>query len=157
MQLLIREMNHDAAVEILQWTYPRPYDFYNGECDEESLNEMLDGSYHIVQDEETQLIGFFCIGHSAKVPMGAVSGAYSEDLIDIGIGMKPEMTGQGFGSIFFKFILEYIENKFKKVPIRLTVATFNQRAIHLYKKSGFVPGVKFANGSVEYITMIKVC
>ncbi|MDF2788980.1 MAG: family N-acetyltransferase [Neobacillus sp.] len=39
--------------------------------------------------------------------------------------------------------------------IRLTVAIFNQRAIHLYTKLGFVKKVEFNRDTTEFITMVK--
>lgn len=41
------------------------------------------------------------------------------------------------------------------VPVRLTVAAFNQRAIHLYEKFGFVKEMEFAAVSVDFQTMRK--
>lgn len=81
--------------------------------------------------------------------------AYSEELIDIGIGMNPKLTGQGYGFTFFSFILSYIHETFNDVPIRLTVAIFNHRAIHLYKKLGFVKKMEFNKESTEFITMVR--
>lgn len=43
--------------------------------------------------------------NSAKVPKVL---AYTEKHIDIGIGMKPELTGKGLGFTFFSLILRYI-------------------------------------------------
>lgn len=116
---------------------------------------MLENSYYVVLDHKDRLVGFFCIGNSAKVPIGAQFCAYTEDLIDIGIGMKPELTGQGLGFTFFSFILRYIQDNFKEVPIRLTVAKFNQRAIHLYEKFGFVKKMEFNKESTIFLTMVK--
>jgi [ribosomal protein S18]-alanine N-acetyltransferase len=100
-------------------------------------------------------LAFFCIGDAAKVPIGIQFGAYSEEFIDIGIGMKPELTGHGYGITFFSFILEHIKDHFKDIPIRLTVAKFNQRAIHLYEKFGFIKKMEFKKDPTAFITMVK--
>ncbi|KKK38113.1 hypothetical protein WQ57_09840 [Mesobacillus campisalis] len=155
MQLNIRNMNTDFAEEILDWKYAAPYDFYNNELTSDALKEMLENQYYAVLDQNDKLVGFFCIGDSARVPIGNQFGAYSEELIDIGIGMKPELTGQGFGFTFFSFILEHIQGNFNDVQNRLTVAKFNQRAIHLYEKFGFVKKIEFKKGSTAFITMVK--
>lgn len=154
MQLLIGNMTEDYAVQILNWTYDAPYDFYNNELNSDSIKEMLDNDYYVVLDDTDELVGFFCIGSSAQVPVGSQFGAYSENFIDIGIGMKPELTGRGFGFIFFSLILQYIHANFENTPFRLTVAKFNQRAIHLYENLGFSKKMEFTNGSTVFITMI---
>jgi ribosomal-protein-alanine N-acetyltransferase len=80
---------------------------------------------------------------------------YSEEFIDIGLGMKPELTGKGYGSSFFSFVLYYITHSFEGISLRLTVASFNQRAIHLYSKFGFTKEFEFIKGTNSFTTMIK--
>ena len=155
MQLFIQKMSRNEAVEILNWKYSAPYDFYNNEENEESIKELLGSSYSVVVDENGQLIGFFCIGDSAQVPAGTLYGAYSEECIDIGLGMKPELTGQGLGIAFLSFILGHIHDTNKAVSLRLTVAMFNERAVRLYEKLGFKKKIEFSNGSTVFMTMIK--
>ncbi|WP_045520816.1 hypothetical protein, partial [Neobacillus niacini] len=118
MQLFIRKMSEDFAVQILNWKYQTPYDFYNNELNSDSIKEMLENPYYVVLDHKDRLVGFFCFGNSAKVPIGGQFGAYTDELIDIGIGMKPELTGQGLGFTFFSFILQYIQDNFNDISIR---------------------------------------
>lgn len=155
MRLEPKSMNEEFAIEILQWKYEPPYDFYNNELNPQSLKELLENSYYVVVDENKKIVGYFCIGDCAKVPNGVQFGAYNAELIDIGIGMNPALTGRGFGTIFFSFILNFIEENFLKVPFRLTVAKFNQRAIHLYEKFGFEQEMEFDRGDTRFITMVK--
>ncbi|MBK3494698.1 GNAT family N-acetyltransferase [Viridibacillus sp. YIM B01967] len=147
-------MSIDLAKEILSWRYEAPYDFYNNDLDTDTLRELLENPYYSVIDNSGELVGFFCIGQSAQVPSGSKFGTYSEEMIDIGIGMKPGLTGKGYGSTFFSFVLNHIQDE-NCIPIRLTVAKFNQRAIHLYEKFGFVRIMEFRNDSTEFIVMIK--
>ncbi|MBY0121295.1 GNAT family N-acetyltransferase [Bacillus sp. S/N-304-OC-R1] len=155
MQLSIQKISKNDAIQILNWKYNAPYDFYNNEESEESIEELLGNSYSVVVDERNQLIGFFCIGNSAQVPAGTHYGAYSEKYIDIGLGMRPELTGQGLGSSFFSFIINHVQAADKSVPLRLTVAKFNERAIRLYEKLGFKKKMEFSNGSTVFLTMVK--
>lgn len=67
--------------------------------------------------------------------------------------MKPELTGKGFGTEFFTFILNQIQQN-NQYPLRLTVAKFNTRAIHLYEKLGFKKSMEFTATSA-FITMLK--
>jgi [ribosomal protein S18]-alanine N-acetyltransferase len=155
MQLFVRNLTEEYAKQILNWRYDSPYDFYNNEESSESLNELLENPYYAVLNQNDELVGFFCIGSAAQVPFGSTVGAYNEDIKDIGIGMNPAMTGQGLGTPFFTYILSYIKETYQLDSIRLTVAKFNQRAIHLYTKLGFVKKVEFNRGTTEFITMVK--
>jgi [ribosomal protein S18]-alanine N-acetyltransferase len=155
MVLVVMRMTEEYAKQILTWKYEAPYDFYNNEESSESFNELLENPYYALLNTDEKLIGFFCIGSAAQVPFGNTVGAYSEDISDIGIGMNPSLTGQGFGVEFFSFILSYILETYKIDSLRLTVAAFNQRAIHLYTKLGFVKKMEFSRGAIKFITMVK--
>ena len=150
-----REMDEKQAVEILGWRYEKPYDFYNNEETAEARTELLNSTYHTIVDEEGQLVGFFCTGLSAQVPAGHGVGVYDEDCIDMGLGMHPARTGNGAGYTFCSFILEQIKARHPGKPVRLTVASFNSRAIRLYEKLGFVRQHAFGTDTANFITMIR--
>ncbi|WP_099157496.1 GNAT family N-acetyltransferase [Virgibacillus ndiopensis] len=155
MEFTIKNMNEKLATEILKWKYVKPYDFYNNELDDESLQEFLENQYFAVVDQDNDLFGFFCIGDSAQVPAGNQYGAYRDDMVDVGFGMKPDLTGRGYGIKFCSFIFRYVHENYKDKDFRLTVATFNERAIHLYVKLGFAKKMAFDTDSAEFITMVK--
>lgn len=155
MQLFIKNMNEERAVEALNWRYAEPYDLYNNELTNDTLQEFLGDSYHAIVDQDNALFGYFCIGESAQVPPGRKFGVYSEDMLDVGFGMKPSCTGQGNGFEFCSFIFSYIQENYNDSHFRLTVATFNERAIHLYEQLGFVERGKFYTDAAEFITMIR--
>lgn len=152
MQFTKRKMDKAAAVKILRWHYGEPYDFYNNEATEESINELLDGSYEAVFGDG-KLIGFLCAGKAAQVPKGIEQGVYPEGFVDIGIGMDPELTGQGNGQQFFGYAASAIQSEHPELSLRLTVAKFNARAIHLYKKFGFTEAQSFSTDAAVFITM----
>ncbi|WP_107926947.1 GNAT family N-acetyltransferase [Lysinibacillus parviboronicapiens] len=154
MQLFVREMDNRWATELLHWTYSAPYDFYNNELTTETLKEILDNSYQAIVNDKEQLIGYFCTGISAQVPSGHEVDAYLENGIDIGIGLKPDLTGKGFGTEFFSFIVSHVRQT-THAPLRLTVAKFNTRAIHLYEKLGFKKKLEFKHQAIRFITMLK--
>lgn len=155
MQLFVRQMDEAMATDILDWQYDKPYDFYNNEQTEDAMNEILDGSYYTIVDGSNALIGFFCMGADAKVPAGNQFGVYDEDLVDMGVGMNPNLVGKGNGFEFCTYVIQFIRQQPNNPSIRLTVATFNERAIHLYKKLGFVAEKNFSTGSTAFMTMVK--
>ncbi|WP_108669481.1 GNAT family N-acetyltransferase [Peribacillus acanthi] len=152
----IQKINEEMAMEILQWKYEPPYDFYNNEATPEALAELLENNYQGIISSQEELIGFFCTGTAAQVPSGALLGVYEEKMLDIGLGMKPVLTGNGKGTDFFSFVINTIQKQNESIPLRLTVASFNQRAIHLYKKFGFVHKFEFTSGPYDFMTMIQV-
>ena len=139
-------------MEILNWRYEPPYDIYNSkEVNEEVIEKFLANPITVVVDEFENIIGFYCTGQNARVPKGHDFNVYQEEILDIGLGMKPNLTGQGYGSKFFAFIL----SQMKEDTLRLTVAKFNKRAMRLYEKFGFKQVDEFDSGTGEFYTMTR--
>ena len=148
-------MSRQFATAILQWEYDAPYDFYNSELNDEGLEELLEGSYCALVDSSNNLVGFFCTGKSAQVPIGNQFGVYKEDFIDMGLGMHPKLVGKGNGFEFCSIIMNYLKGNYEEKPLRLTVAKFNRRATCLYEKLGFVYDNEFRNDTTAFITMVN--
>ena len=154
MNLQIEKMSENNAKYILTWKYEKPYDFYNNDVTAENLKEMQDGSYYALLNAQNDVVGFFCIGENAQVPIGHQLGVYVDDFVDMGLGMHPNLIGKGNGTAFCSNIIQFIEKYYVGKPIRLTVAKFNKRAIHLYEKLGFVKVAEFTSNTTEFMTMI---
>ena len=144
MNYKVDNMTEQIAKEILGWRYSPPYDLYNGEINEEGLKEFMENPYYAIYNEES-LVGFYCLGYVAQVPIGYLFGAYPEGYLDIGLGMKPALTGKGNGKDFLAFIINRLDQQEDVEPWRLTVAAFNKRAIALYEKFGFQKVAAFTN------------
>ncbi|HAM82065.1 GNAT family N-acetyltransferase [Ornithinibacillus bavariensis] len=154
MELTTSRIKENTAIEILTWKYEKPYDFYNNVLSGEAILELMSNSYRAVLHKE-EVIGFFCTGRDAQVPKGHEVNAYADSCVDIGIGMKPELTGKGIGTIFLRFILQEVLRE-AKGSIRLTVAEFNLRAIRLYEKFNFLKQSEFVRGDgVKFIVMVR--
>ncbi|WP_274366258.1 GNAT family N-acetyltransferase [Paenibacillus thermotolerans] len=137
-------MTETIAGEISQWTYPHPYDLYSMDGSKECISELMNGDYFFVEDDCNQIIGFVCCGSSARVPGGYEAGIYKDDdVLDIGLGLRPEVTGKGLGSDFVYHAVQFIGTYFGKSKIQLVVAAFNERAIKAYRKAGFTLGELF--------------
>ena len=145
---LLREADARA---ILRWRYPEPYDFYDPPDDgrdDDYVQAFLDPDlyFHAVRDRDGILAGFCSFGLDGQVP----GGDYAQDALDIGLGMRPGLTGHGHGKVFFDAILAHARTAFGPDRFRLTVARFNARAMRLYEGFGFTEQSRFEQHLVTY-------
>jgi ribosomal-protein-alanine N-acetyltransferase len=127
-----RSMSQRDAEAIALWHYPEPFSFYDWAADGDDLAELLDPEarkdvYASVEDEACVLVGYFTF--KPKAP----------GMLEIGLGLHPEKTGQGHGEAFLGAGLEYARRRFAPAEFTLAVATFNRRAITVYERAGFAP------------------
>jgi [ribosomal protein S18]-alanine N-acetyltransferase len=155
LRLYSRKMTRDLALSVLSWHYDPPYDLYNNDVTEDAISELMNDGYIAVEDETGELIGFYCSGRAAQVPVGRELGVYTETAIDLGVGMHPQLTGKGHGSLFFSFVLNELKTLNSHYIFRLTVAKFNKRAIKLYENMGFRKAFELKTVNNEFITMVK--
>ncbi len=125
------------ARDILSWRYDAPYNLYNSGPDnaEEGMRVFLDpqNAYYTITDERGDLVAYCCFGPDAWVP----GGDYTVNALDIGMGVRPDLTGQGHGLRYVKAVLDYGRRTFAPTAFRVTVAEFNKRALRVLKKAGF--------------------
>src|SRR5215210_3411095 len=115
-----RRMSDEEATQISGWHYEPPYDFYDATSDQDDLRELLDpkrrkDAYFSVFDEDGVLVGFFQFERAGKT-------------VDVGLGMRPDLTGQGLGMEYLLAGLEFARECFSPDRFTLSVATFNERA-----------------------------
>jgi ribosomal-protein-alanine N-acetyltransferase len=159
-QQFVQPMRKNEAIDVVRWKYKPPYSLYNMKGDNETIEELLDGSYFSVSNEQSELIGYFCFGSNAQVPGGNILSLYKDQTaIDIGLGMHPDLTGRGLGLGFLKAGLTFARGRYDVDRFRLSVATFNQRAIAVYEKAGFKPVQTFMSRTksddIEFLLMVK--
>jgi len=136
------------AEAVAAWRYQPPYDFYDTAADPSSLVEVLDARRwgHI----------FFSVFAPAPLPSSSPLPESVEELagfleltarpgevIEIGLGLRPDLTGKGLGLSFVEACLDFARQRARPRAFALDVATFNQRARAVYQKAGFVPGETF--------------
>ena len=159
MGLNIKQMSYDNAKEISKWVYKEPYSIYSMDESDDCINELLNGEYFSVSDKDNNLVGYYCFGKSAQVPVGNKFGVYDlKDIADIGLGIKPDMCGKGLGFRFLSGCLDFARNAQSTKDFRLTVAAFNQRAIKVYERAGFKKVSSFErisdSGKIEFWVMV---
>ncbi len=59
------------------------------------------------------------------------------EVLDVGVGMRPDMTGQGLGCRFVAAVLEFAAQKFAPRILRATIAGFNRRSARVFESLGF--------------------
>jgi ribosomal-protein-alanine N-acetyltransferase len=122
-----RLMSDEEATRISGWHYEPPYDFYDATSDPDDLAELLDpkrrkDAYYSVFDGGGDLVGFFQFEREGTT-------------VDIGLGMRPDLTGRGLGAR--SLLAGLAREHFSPERFTLSVATFNERAIQVYERAGF--------------------
>jgi ribosomal-protein-alanine N-acetyltransferase len=136
----IRPMTERDARAIAEWRYPGEYAFYDADADPRDLAELLDATrwgreYFAADGEDGALAGFWVVK-----PRGAFK--------EIGLGLRPDLTGRGLGSAFLDAGLAFVAPG----PYALHVVAFNARAIKVYERAGFVAVERyehFTNGALH--------
>lgn len=152
-------MNVAFAHEIANWRYDPPYALYNLAADsagaDEAIRALADPSngYFAVTDEREELVAFRCFGVEARV----AGGDYSEDALDTGGGLRPDLTGRGLGLSVLQAGLSFGTERFHPIAFRVTVAAFNQRALRVCERAGFhvVQGFRRPSDGLQFAVLVR--
>ena len=162
LQCRFRLIDKLAIQTILRWQYSGEYMLYNALLDPETADidavslEFFVNPHnaYAAYDEAGVLIGFCCFGVDAQVP----GGDYTEDALDVGLGLRPDLTGQGLGTNFLGAILALAQREFDPLPPRATIAAFNARSQRIFAKNGFQTVQRFMSRSdppLAFVVMVK--
>lgn len=121
-------MTNEVALEIVEWEYDGEYSFYDIQNDIDDLDEFLNPfkwNHYAAIYEDEKLVGYFTFNPS--------------DLheVEIGLGLRPELTGKGKGYSFLQYAIDIALKWYEPKKLIVNVAEFNNRAIRVYEKSGF--------------------
>ena len=145
-------MNQEHANAIVSnWHYGDIYSLYDMAADEDDLRIFMDSSnwrdkIKAVLNEGDELVGW-------------ASFSTEDDEFWLSLGLRPDLTGQGLGTEFVLECVGYAVSQYSPVNdiIKLAVAFFNERAIKVYQKAGFVETSKTIRdthiGQVDFIEM----
>lgn len=156
MNLTIHPMTAADAREMLSWRYDPPYEMYTvtAEDIEAEIAYQTDPANHYYSiRHENELVGH-CVFHAeARVP----GGDYSEVALDVGIGMHPDWTGQGYGTTIAAAVLDFAREHYQPQQLRATVAAWNERAQRVCIQNGFQISSRFAHPKtgMEFVVLLR--
>ena len=159
MKLIFHPLDQASVRAFIAWRYDQPYDVYNIVISDEKIENLI-GFYtdpatcaYAIDDERGDLLAFCSFGEDGKV-----SGAdYSADALDIGMGVRPELTGQSLGGSFASAVIDFAQRTFAPHLLRVTIAQFNMRAQRVWLKLGFQPIQTFVSTSngMTFVVMTR--
>ncbi|MDL2233909.1 GNAT family N-acetyltransferase [Ruminococcaceae bacterium OttesenSCG-928-L11] len=141
----IAPMEAASAGQILGWRYDGIYSLYDFGEEDGGRDELMSGAYYAAFGPDGALVGYYCYGQAAVIPTTDAA-AYPDGYLDIGLGMRPDLCGKGLGYRFLLDGLAFGRQAFHAKTWRLTVASFNRRAIKVYRRAGFREGAVLVHG-----------
>ena len=141
MKLTIRPASKKTLAEMATWRYEPPYDFYDGDVDPVLNPER----FYEALDEDGSLVGNYYFEEKG-------------DSLEIGLGLRPDLTGRGRGLDFLLAGIDFGQLRFGLSRVILNVAAFNERAIKVYERAGFRETGRHTRrfdrwGEVEFVDM----
>ena len=129
----LRPMTSGDVEAMRDWHYPAPYEVYDDDADdiEQLLTEIgsKDRWFAVVDLQSDDLVGFF-----------EFKPADDAQELEIGLGLRPDLTGIGLGAAFVEAGLVFARTRLSPVTFVLDVFPWNERAIKAYERAGFVRG-----------------
>lgn len=95
-------MNVDDALRVAGWRYRDRWSVYDLESPAGLENDL--DLYWAVTDTADTMVGFVCVEAAARVPGLDADASF----IDVGVGMDPDLAGQGRGSAFGEVVLGHL-------------------------------------------------
>jgi ribosomal-protein-alanine N-acetyltransferase len=151
-------MTESYARTALGWRYEPPYDFYNqnpAQLEKIMINSFLNPAFHYfsVFNDQDILVAYRCFGEDARVP----GGDYSAEALDMGGGLRPDLTGHGLGPLVMRAAIAFAKVEFSPCAFRATVAEFNLRARRACEKVGYVFAQRFvaSHSGVPFVILVR--
>jgi RimJ/RimL family protein N-acetyltransferase len=155
-EVTIRPLTEADVRDLAAWRYPPPYEGY-------SIHQPVDEAVAYFLLPETnghaiiragELAGFCTFGADARVP----GGDYSGPGLDIGLGVRPSLTGRGLGAGFVEAVTAFARDQLGADRLRVSIAAENERAMRVWSQAGFAETGRFqashtVMGSDEFVVL----
>lgn len=142
----------EQAEETCSWRYEGPYAVYNLPEWEELCARgwaiadegRRKSDFYAILDEKGELCGFFRFFEE-------------NDVMTLGLGMRPDLCGLGCGRRIMNLILREFFFRYPGRSLELEVRSFNRRAAACYRSAGFVEIMRYRRetlaGEDEFVRM----
>lgn len=150
-------MTEAYARFILAWRYEPPYDFYNPDpttIESDVFEVLLNPAYryYAVLNHDGALVAYRCFGADAQVP----GGDYRADALDMGGGLRPNLTGRKLGPTIMHAAIDFARAHFNPRAFRTTVVAWNTRALRACAKVGYQPISSFQTSTgMKFIILMR--
>ena len=124
-------LTDEEAREAVAWRYDGEYAVYNFP----SWDECAARGWSIT-DAVKRENAYFSVWYAGEF-LGFFHIMDRAGHVELGVGMKPELCGQGRGRMFLALALAKILETRGCTPVQLAVRTFNTRAVRCYERAGF--------------------
>ena len=141
----VRDLTEDDLDEIATWTYDGPWSVYDSDG---RLDPTL-GYWAVVGAPGERLAGFGCLGEDARVRGLPEVG----DVVDVGVGMRPDLVGRGTGAAFATAFLEFAATRTAALRFRVVVKDWNARSLRLVEQLGFARTGTHPVGDETYVVL----
>ena len=144
-------MTPDDARAIAEWRYEPEYALYDH--DPESATRLLDAKfdYYAALGARGEVVGYCCFGDDARVPGLAAD----EGILDVGGGLRPDLTGIGLGAGFLRAVCELGRELYEPRGYRVVVAAFNRRAQRVAAALGFEQTGFHSTGERDFMLLTR--
>jgi RimJ/RimL family protein N-acetyltransferase len=118
------------------------------------LRYLLDpeNAFYAISNLQGELEGYCSFGADGRVP----GGNYTAEALDIGMGIRPDLVGQGCGKLYAQAVARYGADRYQAQQLRVTIAQFNQRAQRVWEQLGFDRVEKFVkiDSREQFVIMV---
>jgi enoyl-CoA hydratase/carnithine racemase/L-amino acid N-acyltransferase YncA len=129
LPLRVRHLTIEDGLALASWSSPGAWHV------EDALEAPEpDEGYWAVVDAREELLGFCCLGAAARVPGQPAD----EWLLDVVIGMRPQLAGRGWGGDLGRAAVTYARSVALDRRLRTTVPDRNTAGQHTARQAGFV-------------------
>lgn len=134
MDYRFRPLRWRDVLAVSRWHYPPPYGSYNLGLVPLATTWLLQQILRIAG-----VTIYYAVTGDGDDLVGVFSFFAHDGTVEVGLAMRPDLTGRGDGLAFMRAGLAFAEREFAPARFRLTVATSNRRAITVYERAGFRP------------------
>jgi RimJ/RimL family protein N-acetyltransferase len=143
-QLAVRPLTIEDGMDIAGWRYPGPWAVYDA-----LEAPRPDEGYWAICDEDDRLVGFCCLGDAARpVGLEGVPG-----VLEVAIGVRPELTGQGLGAEVGRVAVGYARQVSDGRRLRCAVRDWNTAGLEAARHAGFTEAGEHTVEDQRYVML----